>query len=433
MELPQTLTRSVAAQLGTKGLFMGGDRALFRLYANVPVSCVETNRPPPENAEKDGGSMNVIDLLVCKSCNDEAVLGVIFGENSWIDCAIFMEELKGLDHLFFHPAPERTPESIEVIASGIYNYLQAKLSDADIWSDGPPEFALRALPAEDVVGKPDIENRLVRSRLLLKDGTITAYGQDCGLIEQYGADGAGWQRGKLAIVKSRAKNVKAPPRGKQPERKVSLAERLGRLNQQLPGDDVYGAYVTSALRRLLATPLEELCADDPDALACLTYQLECACLLLESDTVEVFDRAYTDALKMVYGLCREYVGGGSVRDELREHAAAILTGLAHRLLALPTRTGPHEISEYPILSLPVPHYFYAASALDGSDYPNWFYNQQFLMDRDRSKNCLNYTALQLRRLLERFLNTEDEDPFPMLYDLLVEPIFPGVRLTQSMI
>lgn len=428
MESLQTLTRSVAAQLGTMGLFMGGDRALFRLYANVPVSCVETNRPPPENAGKDGGSMNVIDLLVCKSCNDEAILGVVFG---WLDAATCMGDLDGLDHLYLCPDPEQTPESIAEIASGIYSYLQSKLSGADAWSSSPPEFALHTLPAEDVVGKPNIESRLVRFRLLLEDGTITAYGQDCGLIEQYGADGAGWQCRKLVIVKNRAENVRELPRGKRPERKVSLAERMKRLNQQLPGDDVYGAHVTSALQHLLAAPLEELCADDPDALACLTHQLECACFLLGSDTVEVFDHTYADALKMVYRLCREYTGSG--HDELREHAGAILMGLAGCLLALPMRTGLNEISEYQILALPLPHYFYAASVLDGSDYPNWFYKQQFLIDRDRSKNCLHYVSLQVRQLLKRFVNTEDEDPFPMLYDLLVEPIFPGVRLTQSMI
>ena len=431
MESMQTLTRSVAAQLGTMGLFMGGDRALFRLYANVPISCVETNRPPPENAEKDGGTL--VDLLICKSCNDEAILGVIFGQNCWIDTAIFKANLEGLDHLFFNPDPEQTPDSITEIASGIYNYLQTKLSGADVWSSSPPEFALHTLPVESAAGKTSSESRnyLVRSRLILEDGTITAYGQDCGLIEQYGADDAGWQRRKLAIVKSKAKNIRELSQEKRPERKVSLAKRLARMNQQLPGDDVYGAHVTSALRQLLGTTLEKLCADDPDALTCLTEQLICASILLGTDAA--VNPTYADALEVVYGLCREYVDSGSVRDELREHGEAVLRGLAGRLLALPTRTRLNEISEYPILILPVPHYFYAASVLDGSDYPNWFYKQQFLIDRDRSKNCLHYVALQVRQLLKQFLNSEDEDPFPMLYDLLVEPIFPGVRLAQSMI
>ena len=248
--------------------------------------------------------------------------------------------------------------------------------------------------------------------------------------------------------------------------KVSLATRLERLEQNLPSDDAYGSYVASILRQLLKTPLEKLCEGDPTALKALNHELSIARNMLKSDSRDP-PRTYLDAIKTVYDLALEnkvspYVTP-NLPSEARNQCLKVMTHLARQLLAfqerIPVRekevkprslkerllyvnslpddedasenksspywykTLPRKIraAEYPILMVPLAHYFYAASILDGSEAPIQLCNEFFAQRKsDRSLYLAYWVKLSLGDI-----KSYHNDCYVDLYNLLVEPIFPG--------
>lgn len=441
--LKHSRTRETAACLGMNRLF-SGEKAGYRLYALVPVRYVEVDGTPLVDSAIEVDD-EVIDLLICKSENHEAVLAVMLERVSWDeDTGTFASYLDGMSCVNLRGKQQWTPEQC---AAYIKSYLDKRLPRGAEEADDNPRFTLHTLPAGAVSGEtgetPDgLRARLVRERLLHEDGGTTAYGRDCGLLEQYGADAPGKKHRGTAVVQHRTGDLKAAlsPRWNALSGKIPLAKRRERLECGLPCDERYGVYTASALRRLLNTPLALLCDEDLQTEAALTEEMKYARGLLGLRGTGPAC-TYADALKLVYQLyrecgydCGEFDGNSG---ELTDQGKTILELLAQQLLRSQTpprekRAGPLSLKErlrdlgaqpaerYSILAVPVAHYFHAASMLDKSDYPMWFYKRRF-------QGKFGEPKMNMAGIVDWALGEpQDSDRFTQLYDLLVEPVFPGL-------
>lgn len=432
------LVRDVAARLGRNPLFEGGEKALCRLYANVPFRYVELDGTPLEDtsADLDGCAWEyyrdcVVDLLVCRSDSNEDALGIIFEYDR-------NRPTPPLDHRVTIN-PGFTPEAItEFIEKCVDSLLYDRLEPAFI-----PKFTLHTLPAEDLAGETGdaLRAHLTRERLLLGDGSVTTYGRELGLLEQYGPDGSG--RGWAAIQHKADALKEALSHGSMAfSGKTPLETRLKRLEDGLPGDKPYAAFLKQSLTSLLKTPLDFLCGGVPQVMATLEDELADAQSLLEHGGRRPA-RTYGDALGVVRDLYRGYWQSGLDRTEKTEKADAILMFLAKLLVSPPApqyvkeqdaepRSLKDRLSglgagpgvEYPILSVPVAHYYHAASILDGSNYPNWLCTDRFhIREKDKFKVDMAY---MLKWYLGEIPGCKSDDILTHLYDLLVEPIFPDL-------
>lgn len=259
---------------------------------------------------------------------------------------------------------------------------------------------------------------------------------------------------------------------------VPLTKRLERLEQSLPSDDLYGDYVTQALQKLLDTSLYDL-------FACPVQERQelqgFFTLLAEGQRLNEPDPASEDMLPFapslrtygdVLALVRDLKESSSLqendshivkaRDILAELARALLKSprpreepdpgevisLQERLKSVggqassPTQfkalLKPHpktrwndilcaniRVQEYPILAAPVAHYFYAASRLAGSDRPFRGAEEAFKFFLTSKSVRFNLAFMLLFGLGDAPFLKWDVPDFFILYDLLVDPIFPS--------
>lgn len=422
-----SLVRDVAARLGKNPIFEGGEKAVCRLYAKVPFKYVELHGTPMEYS----GAFNdcVLDLLICRNDRHEDSLGVIFDFNPDSKLAE-----PPLDTLLINPGqtPEKITEFIEYrIDKWVYDRFEPDSG-----------FMLRALPAEEVSGETGgaLRDHLIRERLLLADGSVSTYGRELGLLEQFGPDDSG--KG-YRVTQHQADILKEalPPGRKALSGKIPLKTRRNRLENGLPCDEKYAENMAESLLRLLKTPLDLLCGEDPQISAALDDELEYAQILLDRcDRRPV--HSYGGALDIVRALYQGYRQSGQDRSEKTEQADIILTHLARLLVNPPAppreqrAAGPRSLRErlssleakpgvkYPILSVPVAHYYYAAAILDQSNYPNWLCVNRFHI-RNENKYQIDMASM-LKWYLGEIPGYKTNDILTHLYDLLVEPIFPDL-------
>lgn len=437
------LVRDVAARLGKNPLFAGGGNAVCRLYANVPFKYVELDGTPLEDTSADFGDCVsedfndcVLDLLVCRSGSHEAVLAIIFDPDG-------KRAGPPISHIQIYSKPEQTPEDItKFIENCVDNWLDSQFEEPA----SLPRFTLRPLPAEDVTGETGdaLRAHLIRERLSLGNGSVTTYGCGLGLLEQLYSDGSGKSCRRWAVIQHKADDIKEAlsPGTKPLSGAIPLATRLERLKSGLPCDEPYAAFLAESLQRLLETPIDFLCGGDPLTMTALEDELEQAQFLLDYDCGPV--RTYADVLGIVRELYRGYWHSGHDRSEKTEKADKILMFLAGLLVNPPapplkkaegplkehlSGLGAAQDTEYPILSVPVAHYYYAASILDGSNYPNWIFKYRFyIRETDKLRIGMAYT---LKRYLGEIPGRSVKDILMHPYDLLVEPIFPNVDPEQN--
>lgn len=264
------------------------------------------------------------------------------------------------------------------------------------------------------------------------------------------------------------------------EKLTPLARRLERLDNKLPSNDLYGQRLAQHLQQLLVIPVSELFGQDREGLEDYWSKQSSAAQLLEDSPATpppkqrngTFASSYQGQLELIYRLMKEtdWAWSLSGRDKRVTAAEELLTMLADALVALrepqtsaasaPPKPKQRQslqaklnsaqryaagktlkelvggvppacrqqilldhtqAKKFPVLALPLPHYFYAAALLAGNDIPlkagkEWF-KQGF--------RC-NF-SLAFSTLIDL-----DKDPltdfggvdFSSLYQLLVEPIFP---------
>lgn len=263
------------------------DKPFFQIYTNVPFKYIFVDGKQLEYRMETLDD-SILDLLVCRSDNSEAIFGAIFkfGDGDGY-CSPFANKLSDMDHLILSPRPERTPEEI---ADHIRKRLYSHMNDA---VEKNPRFALYLTSVEGRWGGMcnSLRRDLFKAHLTDEDGSVTAYGRDRGLVEQ--------------------------------------------------------------------------------------WRVNCDGTLYRS----------------------------------------------YHALAQNTRT-----SEFPILTIPVSHYFHAACILDGSEYPWWFYKTRFHLSK--SKQARFYLAYFMKWARGELPSARFTDRFQTLYELLVEPVFPGAYPEQ---
>lgn len=436
-----SLVRDVAARLGKNPLFAGGGNAVCRLYANVPLKDCELDGVPLEYSAGDLGDYvpnnRVIDLLVCRTGNSEDSLAIIFEPS---EMKLVLAEYS-VAHLLIHLG--QTPEDIlKFIERQINEWLFSQFDEPSFLS----RTTLRTLPAEDVAGETGdaLRARLTRARLLLDDGSVTTYGRETGLLEQFYSDDSGLGYRGWAVVQDGAdflKEALSPGRDAL-SGKIPLEKRLDWLERGYPCDEKYAAFLAESLRSLLETPLEFLCGGVPQVSATLEDELTAAQSLLKRGGGRPV-RTYADALGLVRDLYRRYWQSELGHTEKAGQGDTILVILAKLLVSPPTPqlvreqdAGPRSLKDrlsdlgagpgetYPILSVPVAHYYYAASILDESNYPIWLLKYRFEI---RTGNKFRISmAHMLKWYLGEAPGRKSDDILTHLYDLLVEPIFPNL-------
>ena len=434
---------------------------------------------------------SVIDLLVCHG--PTALIGLMCtqDDDNWLNGGKNRQNrerlaqlLKGSRFVFRWAAPSGDAAKL---VENIHDYLRSQLRELhteleDPNSDFSPGIELYAESLEDLRS----DGSLVTARLLHPGDFPTDYGRDCGIFVQYAPDTSGQGQERTVAACYAARQIRALLNKGSTRDKTPLATRLERLAQGLPADGRYGEYVVNALRQLLETPLVRLCGDDTKALSSLMKALAQAQDLLGLGK-EVQAITYADALKTIR-LLREAAivldeDGDALSDQhdtllaITDQEEALLSILGN-LLLMPKSVSPqcpvdgklplrerlrrlgaqnrdedacdlHYLStiaahyyasvrekvraeEYPILCLPLPHYYYAASRLDGSDYPSWFYRKYFYdcrclrtLSSHENMRDLYYPAFIVQWALKG-PQEEVGNPSGALYDLLVEPVFPSV-------
>ena len=234
---------------------------------------------------------------------------------------------------------------------------------------------------------------------------------------------------------------KLPPRPR-------LAQRLERLAQTLPSDDIYGARVAEELRQLLDMPVRTYFQYTPEALAAMYNAVERAGQYCGPLRVS----AYRDVLEVIRRLFEDFRRQDVDHEELLELCMKLLMSLGEPMalerFAVPVQQEEQEPQpkcleqrlrelsascavESPILQRPLVHYFYAASHLTDSEYPNWLYRKKIRPDfaLDKLKTCPEerYTlAFEVAYAygLERETEADSDFARQKLYDLLVEPVKP---------
>lgn len=461
MEKP--IVNASAACLSKTSWFAGGENGPYSLYAHVPAKLVRCAGSPDMSADdvQKSGDNNVIDLLICNGRDRNVVLAVLLDREDWLDDAPGDYHLNGIRHLFFETEPAPEPKTAEAL----YSQLKIRISeelDADMagWLDydegSTVDFALQgAVSVGKVLSEcPELPQnefsptaRLSETHMLSAHGTPTPYGSDCGLFYRYNADGDG----RLMVAFSEVERFKhrllwgLTPRDGANSREP-LKRRLERLERLQPSDDVYGAQLVSLLEQLLETRLEDFCVErEPiEQLARVEYFLG----NISSANTELLPENYTyrDALSAIHTLRRKYETASfksksdawyfSCLEALRCLGAQIFMYPSQAQIPGDKRRQPLETrlrklhmstdGRFPIASQSVPlaHYFYAAAQMAGTDYQNWLYSTRILPKIDLKKHREDMLSL----ILAVYHAVAERHSDSLLYDLLVEPIFPDPDL-----
>lgn len=441
--------------------YLGRENPVLRegeyvLRERVALSCVLRKGSPLEGE-------GTLDLLVCRG--DRIVLGIAC---SWDSQLLFRDRMKGLswvrltdeeDGLPFDedgglPSPGalfRLDELVSKMLSGgserggglmSYRRRQMGQEPGDAGGYTLPAMPLECLIPEAAETKEALHNRLIRCRLLERNGALTPYGTSLGLFLEEGAEGIDRLRVRLMSTAARKEMLKQAlgyPVGRQ--KRTGLKERLSRLHHDLPAAEEWGQ---AALEQLLNAPLEQLYRNHPGGLTRLKRTLSREELRSRGPV-----KTYCDGLRLACMLRREfgddYWEDSSRAAESRKLFQTMLLALsepfllqraepdrkshgkrislAQRLEALPEDTW----RRYPAFRMPLCQYYQAACSLTGSGYPQWLYNQKIrvLFAHDTRPE----TAFDLMTLVLHCHNLHGDETvddwdetFPLLYDLLVDPI-----------
>lgn len=258
-----------------------------------------------------------------------------------------------------------------------------------------------------------------------------------------------------------------------------LAQQLERVDKKLPVHKRYAQNQAQLLLQLLVTPVSALFGQDQEGLEGYWAMQSHASRLLRGRPAPspdkrcdgAFAATYQGQLELIYHLMEEsgWAWSRLDRDDRVTAAADLLTALAQTLSATPTppcRASPSEAKrpqslqarldsvnqyppgktlkelvggappqmrsqvildlsrrrEFPVLAIPLSHYFCAATLLQGNGIPLATGRRNFEQPLGFNRSLVFAIMLLLNEL--PFAISGEGVDFKALYQLLVEPIFP---------
>lgn len=406
----------------------------YCIYTGVPVQCLS----PMENASGN----QVIDLLICRG--REVIYAIVIDPESRGLEQLFSARLPELPHLFFSSG-----ELIEDVVDSACGDIEFQLrcDRADPLYTGctlhPVTLSYAAAQMHDpALGKRVQKELLLKKHLIRPDGSVTVYGQACGLFRR--------QLGNRSVYVTAYRCIDALHRALNWHEEVresrSLKTRLSRLKQGLPSDA--GSHNAALLRQLLDTPLEALYACHGSDLSRLRKLLARAQLLSLGRKVTSFAdmeeiSTYGQCLRAIFNFW-EYTAQGDCRNgEAADICRQLLAYLSYPLWSVPLedsgvqsgnsgKTGLGArlkgVSQANMPSavpfLPLGHYFHAAAILTESEYPIWLCSILLKpwLGAHGIQECSFARAMDaVYRLSQSGDEEEQGEYFPLLYNILVEP------------
>lgn len=446
----------------------------YAAYAEVPVSCIsilKDGRETPavtQDVCREATRLK-IDMVLC--VGKEIALCVMLTPDSKIE-KLFNGPLRGIPHI--QPSPSYSTDSFAAYAKAILakyaQYAQSKESKAV--KHVITAYSVKSLCsiASDIAvnDSEDVNSALMRAHAVDENLNITDYGIACGIMRCYSSCPSAPHGMKKSFKASKhspeifiAKKYFGMEPAKGSDCRMTLKERLKCLNLMIPCNEGYGRLLAQRLKTFLNTPLSEimygnttiyhqLYEDIGDAeeiirksaenfplkhrivtygdLMYFLYRVKSFIDYRKCDCGDLnmrFSDILIDLGNFIYSSENEFTAKRSAGGDKRK-----ATSLKEHLNSL---SGKETLSES-IFAMPLGYYYYAASLLMNSNYPNWLCRKQFQDERrfeleyeellTLGKN-LAYTVSDERINIfqeydEEFMGTEKYVSY--LFDLLVMPV-----------
>lgn len=441
--------RSIFQSVSSNSIWSPRD---YNIFIGVPAHCL-TVKNSEINCEQEFPHQ-VIDLLICRG--KEAILAIVFDAEYRDMEKLFSTHLKSVPHEFLK-SEELTDDAAEDFCGDIEFRLRCDRSDP--LHTGCMLYNIRIQHAISRMSEPIITAKiqgkyrhfLEEKHLIRGNGSATGYGHACGMFRH-------WLRSSersiyVTVPYSIDKLKRAMLWHDDAGTDSSLEKRLARLNQGLPSNS--SGQETAMLTDLLHTPLETLFQTHPGDGHHLNALLNQAQFLSRESSISAFGdkediETYGDVLYAVKNLW-EYTAHSDCRNaEAAGLCEQILAFLSFPLWSVPPadETDNQEPSPAPqackarslqsqlkqlrsgvfdfsFAFMRLSHYFYAAACLTESEYPLWLYKTcvQPWLGLYASGELSFAKAMQAAYDLSQ---SDDEnkkaDYFPLIYDILVEPV-----------
>lgn len=424
----------------------------YRIFIGVPAQCL-TVKNSDVNCERDFPH-HVIDLLICRG--KEAILAIVFDAEYRDMEKLFSTHLQAVPHEFLK-SEELTDDAVEDLCGDIEFRLRCDRSDP--LHTGCMLYSIRVQHAISRMNEPAITAKmqgkyrqfLEEKHLIRGDGNVTSYGHACGMFRHRltSSERSIYVTVPQAVDKMKRAMLWHDDSGTD----SSLATRLARLKQGFPSDS--SGQESVMFKMLLQTPLEVLFQNHPQDGHHLNALLNHAQFLSRESRISAFgDRediaTYGDVIYAVKNLWEHTAHSDRRNADATETCEQILAFLSFPLWSLPPKD--EEVSEqqnsemhtvkiqnlhaklHPsdsgvfdlaLAGMQLPRYFYLAACLTESEYPLWLYKtcvQPWLGLYASGELCFARAMQTVYNLSQSNDENEKADCFPLIYDILVEPV-----------
>lgn len=448
------------------------DSEKYSVYSQVPVSCIniiKDGQEVPAVTESVNGkpSRLKIDMVLC--VGNEIAMCVLLSPNSRIT-RIFNGPLRGIP-IVQPSATYRTDDFAEYAKDVLKRYAQSNENRAVkfVISVCSVKSLFSASDTSDK-GRENINNSLMEAHAVDEELYITNYGIACGIMSCYSLSSCGQHKMKQSFKASKysselfsIKEYFGLETAADSIKQQSLKSRLKCLNLTIPSEDRYAKLLARKLKAFLNTPLSEVMCNELKIYHQLYSDINEAEKALNK-TAENFRKSgrittYGDLMNFLYRMKKLISPENAGYEKLEICFSNILTDLGNFIHKcsipqdskyngnssvnnqinkislkdkLASLNGEATLIDF-VFSMPLGYYYYAASLLMNSNYPNWLCREKLLRDerlgfeyqnKEALKKSLFYTVSDERIDIFR----EDYDNYAIadqyvsfLYNLLVLP------------
>lgn len=441
--------RSIFRSVSANSIWSNQD---YSIYLGVPAHCL-TVKNSGVNCEQDFPH-HVIDLLICRG--KEAILAIVFDAEYRDMETLFSTHLQAVPHEFLKPE-ELTDDAAEDLCGDIEFRLRCDRSDP--LNTGCMLYSIRIQHAISRMNEPAITAKiqgkyrqfLEEKHLIRGGGSVTSYGHACGVFRHWLTSSA--RNIYVTVPQAVDKLKRAMLWHDVSGTDGALAARIARLKQGFPSDP--SEQESAILKKLLQTPLVVLFQNHPQDGQHLNALLNHAQFLSRESRISAFgDRedieTYGDVVYAAKNLW-EYTANSDCRNaDAAETCEQILAFLSFPLWSLPPKDeeasekqaseihlvkiqnlhaklhpSDSAVFDLALAGIQLSHYFYAAACLAESEYPLWLYQtcvQPWLGLYASGEICFAKAMQAVYNLSQSEDENEKADYFPLLYDILVEPV-----------
>lgn len=453
----------------------------YTVYSQVPVNCIhriDTEEDTPvfsNNLYSDTGILR-IDTVLC--VEDEIALCVLLKPSTKLK-RLFKSTLRGL--IAIEPPRSYCTENFAAYAiATLKRYMARRLNKSVKYKI--VSCPVQSLSKIDFNGTEDsnerIKDELINSRTVDENLNITPYGRACGVMCKYSKSSCDTDKIDISFgtAEKSSEVFDTEKYFKMPESNGSnyvmpLKKRLMCLKMALPCDKTYGRLLAEKLNILLNTPLNEIMKGNTSMLNQLYYDINEAVDVVNASANKVHSAdeisTYGELVDYLYYMKSLFYTGNYDDEDLNILFGNIIVDLGNfadcirkkkisgrkyvrhtdskELLSLNQRL--FELNEgsniiETIFLMPIGYYYYAASILIGSNYPNWLIRENVRKRLHFGSNCseafvmnsnLIDTILNERTYIyQNFDNNEATDQYvSLVYDLLVSPVVNVNNIKQN--